>query len=74
MLCVVSVVCESEGCNKSTEHCQIAQGRSNALHIDRVGQNCIYTPYMTVYLMISLPIPYIPYIHRIYMVLANPTH
>jgi len=38
----------------------------------RVGQNCIYTPYMTVYLVISLP--KIPYIHRIYMVLANPNH
>jgi hypothetical protein len=32
----------------------------------------IHTPYMTVYLMISLP--EIPYIHRIHMVLANPTH
>jgi hypothetical protein len=46
----------------------------------RVGQNRIYTPYMTVYLVISLP--KIPYIHRIYiyiyiyiyMVLANPTY
>ena len=38
----------------------------------RVGQNCIYTPYMTVYLFISLP--KIPYIHRIYMVLANPNY
>ena len=36
----------------------------------RVGQNRIYTPYMAVYLMISLP--KIAYIHRIYMVLANP--
>jgi hypothetical protein len=35
----------------------------------RVGQNRIYTPYMTVYLEISLP--KISYIHRIYMVLAN---
>ena len=33
--------------------------------IHRVGQNRIYTPYMTVYLMISLP--KVPYIHRIYM-------
>ena len=41
-------------------------------HICRVGQNRIYTPYMTVYLVISLP--KLPYIHRIYMVLANPTH
>jgi hypothetical protein len=40
--------------------------------ITRVGQNRIYTPYMTVYLVISLP--KIPYIHRIYMVLANPTY
>jgi hypothetical protein len=36
----------------------------------RFGQNRIYTPYMTVYLVISLP--KIPCIHRIYMVLANP--
>jgi hypothetical protein len=38
----------------------------------RVGQDRIYTPYMTVYLVISLP--KIPWIHRIYMVLANPKH
>jgi len=37
----------------------------------RVGQNRIYTPYITVCLIESLP--KIPYIHRIYMVLANPT-
>ena len=37
----------------------------------RVGQDRTYTPYMTVYLVISLP--KLPYIHRIYMVLANPT-
>ena len=43
-----------------------------AQHIGRVGQNRIYAPYMTVYLVISLP--KIPYIHRIYMVLANPTY
>ena len=40
--------------------------------MSRVGQNRIYTPYMTVYLVISLS--KIPYIHRIYMVLANPTY
>jgi hypothetical protein len=38
----------------------------------RVGQNRIYTPYMTVYLVNSLP--KIPYIHRINVVLANPTY
>ena len=41
-------------------------------HTCRVGQNRIYTPYMAVYLVISLP--KIPYINRIYMVLANPTY
>jgi len=39
--------------------------------IYRVGQNRIYTPYMTVYLVISLP--KLPYVNRIYMALANPT-
>jgi hypothetical protein len=38
----------------------------------RVGQNRIYTSYMTVYFVISLP--KIPYIQRIYMVLANSSH
>jgi hypothetical protein len=38
--------------------------------VGRVGQNRIYTPYMAVYLVISLP--KILYINRIYMVLANP--
>jgi hypothetical protein len=37
----------------------------------RVGQDRVYTPYMTVYLVISRP--KIPYIQRIYMVLANPS-
>ena len=39
--------------------------------MSRVGQNRIYTPYMTVHLVISLP--KIPNVNRIYMVLANPT-
>jgi hypothetical protein len=42
------------------------------MQICRVGQNRIYTPYMTVYFVISLPKS--PYIHRIFMVLANPTN
>jgi hypothetical protein len=36
----------------------------------KVGQNRIYTPYMTVYLVVSLP--KIPCIHRINIDLANP--
>ena len=40
--------------------------------LSRIGQNRIYTPYMTVYLVIFLP--KLPYIHRIYMVLANPNY
>ena len=42
------------------------------LLMPRVGLNRIYTPYMTAYLVIFLP--EIPYINRIYVVLANPTH
>ena len=44
---------------------------NSSCRVFRVGQNCTFTPYMTVYLVISLP--KIPYKHRIYMVLANPT-
>jgi len=40
--------------------------------IYRVGQNRIFTPYMTVYLVISLP--KILHTHRIYTVPANPTY
>ena len=40
--------------------------------MSRVGQNRIYTPFMTVCMVISLP--KIPYIHRIYTVLANPMY
>jgi hypothetical protein len=40
--------------------------------MNRVGQNRIYTYIYTVHLVISKP--KIPYVHRIYMVLANPTN
>ena len=42
------------------------------LGVSRVGQNRMYTPYMTIYFGISLP--NIPYIHCIGMVLANPRY
>jgi hypothetical protein len=42
------------------------------LIICRVGQNRIYTYIYTVYLVISKP--KMPYVHHIYMVLANPTN
>jgi hypothetical protein len=38
---------------------------SRQLQVCRVGQNRIYTPYMTVYLVDSLQ--KIPYMHRIYI-------
>ena len=41
-------------------------------HMARVGQNRVYAPYLTVCLVISLP--EILHIHRIYVVLANPTY
>jgi hypothetical protein len=42
----------------------------NIQEIIRVGQNRIYTPYMTVHLVISLS--KVPCIHHIFMVLDNP--
>jgi len=48
-----------EGVNANSILCRIC----------RVGQNHIYTYIYTVYLVISKP--NIPYVHRIYMVLAN---
>jgi len=49
------------------------KGRVQSLQMARVGQDRLYAPYMTVYLMTSLPRT--PYVHRIwlYMDLANPT-
>jgi len=41
-------------------------------NMDVYNQNRIYTPYMTVYLVISLP--KISYLHCTHMVLANPTN
>jgi len=37
----------------------------------RAGQNRVFAPYLTVYLVISLPI--LRRIHCLYLVLANPT-
>jgi hypothetical protein len=41
-------------------------------HTSRVGQNRTYAPYLTVHLVI--PLRKILYVHRIYMILANPTY
>jgi len=40
--------------------------------VARVGQNCLYMLYMTVNPVISLP--ELPYIHRMQVVMANPTY
>ena len=48
-----------------TAHLHVYTRNIMLLNIGRVGQNRIHTPYMTVYLVISLP--KIPYIHRIYI-------
>ena len=39
----------------------------------RVGQDHIYAPYRTIYLVISLQKLLYLYLHRLYMVLVNPT-
>jgi len=52
------------------QNCEVGTDVKKFISI-RVGQNRIYAPYMTVYMVIS--VPKIPYMHYIYMVLANPT-
>jgi len=54
---------------KSTDHSDRTQ---YVTFMHRVGQNRIYTSYMTVYVMI--PLPKKTNVHRICMVLANPIH
>jgi hypothetical protein len=58
------------GVNTHGHMTRVGQNHTYIRCIYSVGQNRIYAPYMTVYLVISLP--KIPYIHRINRVLANP--
>jgi len=54
------VACEKSPLEFEKEHAwALAQSTRLAKHITRVGQNHIYTPYMTVYLVISLHTVYI---------------
>ena len=46
--------------------------RTLRINIYRAGRNRMYAPYTTVYWVNSLP--KIPYVYRIYMVLANPKY
>ena len=57
---------------RSVSCCKVQEKAGKVSLVCRVGQNRISTPYMIVYLVISLP--KIPYMHCIYMVLANPTY
>ena len=47
-----------------------ARDAKEGTHACRVGQNCSYTPYMTVYLMTFLQ--KITYIQRLWMILTQP--
>jgi hypothetical protein len=40
------------------------------LHVNRVGQDRVYTSYMTIYLVISLPKTLFRYEHRINIVIS----
>jgi len=70
--CVRACVCACVRAYESVRVCSCVCCECACLCMCRVGQNRIYTPYMTIYLVISLP--KLPYIHRIYMVLANPKY
>jgi hypothetical protein len=75
-VCVCVCVCSSKHVCARGVCCHVPGNKNSEDHecnyMFMVGQYRIYTPYMTVYLVISLP--KIPYIHRIYMVLANPKY
>ena len=57
---------------RRASECTHAPARQVQGHMSRVGQNRMYSPYMTVYLV--NPLPRILYIYSMYMVLANPTY
>jgi len=67
-------LCHQDSAKTVPGNCSVCATNTCATKPDiiRVGQNRIYTLYMTVYFVISLP--EVPYIHRIYMVLANPRY
>ena len=64
-----SSICKSSG---SWRLPTVAAALHVVSNLSLVGQNRIFTPCMTVYMVISLP--KIPYIHCTCMVLANPRH
>jgi hypothetical protein len=55
-----------------TVWCNHSAPKEACIHVGLARIKYLYTSCMTVHLVISLPI--IPCMHRIYMVLANPTH
>ena len=66
-----SLACGAAGVSGGSDTKDVGAVGKGAEYMNRVGQSCIYTLYMTVYLVISLPKK--PYIHCTYMVPANPT-
>ena len=79
-VCVIKAMCVTLLCVRWTRlgartlmmRCMSGDYVCCVYHIRRVGQNCKYTTYLTVYLVIFLPKA--TYTHRIYIVLANPTY
>jgi len=72
-VCVYVCVCEYVDQKWARRELRIVWcGICSIYYIYMVGQNRVHAPYMTVYLVI--PLPNIPYIHHIYMVMANPTY
>jgi len=71
--CKVSRSRLADECNVMQQICCMTPPGQVCQRLQKIRdvQNCICSPYMTVYSVIFLP--QIPYIHLIYMVLANPS-
>jgi len=72
VLCIYSAILHTTLCANDDVH-QLLLCTTNCRHVFRVGQNCISAPYMTEYLVITLPARNIVYTLYICMVLAGPT-
>ena len=71
-MCVTQVWCDVCARAALGVACTKNAASRSVIYKRRVGQNPISAPYMTVCMVISLL--KLPYIHRIYMVLAKPMY
>ena len=76
VVCLQSVVCLRleclAACKQTYRKAYYVNNLTSACLVGGVGQNCVHTPYMTIYFVTSMQ-KYGVFTPYIYMVLANPT-